>query len=311
MKEVPTTFVLGAGFSVDQGFPLARDLRARVVHFLEAERHPSYETFLVPDDVFSHGQFYDGLAQLDPTRQLGFEELLIELRKLCQQGDDSLTPLDVTLRIGAVRLLWCVTHGNRHPEQTYLRFARLVGAAESYVVTLNWDLLVETCLTAIGAPWRYAIADGHTSIIKPHGSVNWTSIAQRPELSSRYRDWVPVAPSSTMSYDCADPLGNPFEQEINSDLRYCLFPGDPETHQDVHLLWRDVRTAVQRSDKVVFIGYSMPEYDRYAIRTFAEMCTGKLIEVWDPSSETRMRYQALFPDAELTEARFAQVPYVL
>jgi len=69
-----TTFVLGAGFSADQGFPLARDLRPRVLHFLEAERHPSYETFLVSDDIFPGGQFYEALGDLDPIGKLGFEE---------------------------------------------------------------------------------------------------------------------------------------------------------------------------------------------------------------------------------------------
>jgi hypothetical protein len=42
------TFVLGAGFSVLQQFPLVRGLKERVVHFLEAERHCRYETFLEP-----------------------------------------------------------------------------------------------------------------------------------------------------------------------------------------------------------------------------------------------------------------------
>lgn len=57
-------------------------------------------------------------------------------------------------------------------------------------MSLNWDLLVETCLTQVGAAWSYAIADGRTSIIKPHGWVNWTSIAQRPELSSHYKGYL-------------------------------------------------------------------------------------------------------------------------
>jgi len=51
------------------------------------------------------------------------------------------------------------------------------------------------------------------------------------------------------------------------------------------LLWTNVRATVERSDTVVFIGYSMPEYDPYAARTFSDICSGKVVEVWDPSRD--------------------------
>ncbi len=311
----PTTFVLGAGFSADQGFPLARDLRSRVIHFLEAERHPSYETFLVPDDIFPKGQFYCGLNKLDPSGKLGFEELLIELRKRRQAGDDSLDPIEQTLRIGVVRLIWCVTHANRHPEKAYLNFAkRLASAPSDRVVSFNWDLLVETCLERVSGVWAYALSQDCTSLLKPHGSVNWTSVKQHAHLSSRYSGWVAVAPDSTLSYDGADPLANPFEQEINPDLRFCIYPGDSDVaqaHADVALLWKDVLGAIAGSELVVFIGYSLPPYDHYAARVLADACAGKAIEVWDPSRQTLDRYASLFPSASLREGGFGQTPYAL
>ncbi|PYR39762.1 MAG: hypothetical protein DMF95_35060 [Acidobacteria bacterium] len=308
-----TTFVLGAGFSADQGFPLARDLRPRVLHFLEAERHPSYETFLVSDDIFPGGQFYEALGDLDPIGKLGFEELLIQLRKRAQQGDQSLNPLDQTLRIGVVRLIWCVTHANRHPEKIYLNCAkRWASASNCHVVSFNWDLLPETCLTRVGGAWSYTLAKQGTPILKPHGSVNWTSVKQHPELTSGYGGWVGVDPASTVSYDGSDPLANPFEQEINSDLRYCVYPGDPDaadTHPDVALLWRDVRQAISVSDRVVFIGYSLPDYDNYSADVLSHACSGKVVEVWDPSKHTLDRYAAIFANSELHEATFGQTPY--
>src|SRR5213078_444388 len=105
----PTTFILGAGFSVEQGFPLLRGFKERVLHYLEAERHPSYETFLQPDDLFPIGQFYAGLQSVDPGNNLGFEELLIALREhlVSANSMDACFTTDRVLRIGAARLLWC------------------------------------------------------------------------------------------------------------------------------------------------------------------------------------------------------------
>jgi hypothetical protein len=72
-----TVFVLGAGFSAAEQFPLVRDLKARVLSSIKVAQHPSYAQFIKPNQGFIHGQFYDGLAKIDPTGSLGFEEILI------------------------------------------------------------------------------------------------------------------------------------------------------------------------------------------------------------------------------------------
>ena len=67
------TFVLGAGFSVAQGFPLVKDLRSRVEDFLRAENHSLYAG-LLPQ--------YEQLSQeFDRQRgtKLGFEELFVQM----------------------------------------------------------------------------------------------------------------------------------------------------------------------------------------------------------------------------------------
>jgi hypothetical protein len=57
------TFILGAGFSVDQRFPSVRDLKQQVVNFLEAERHGNYEPVRT--------KFQETLTKLDPTGNMG------------------------------------------------------------------------------------------------------------------------------------------------------------------------------------------------------------------------------------------------
>jgi hypothetical protein len=83
---ISTAFVLGAGFSAAEQFPLVRGLRERVLHFLEAEQHSAYRVFLTAGNGgFSEGQFRAGLKAIDPNETLAFEELLIELSKRRRQ----------------------------------------------------------------------------------------------------------------------------------------------------------------------------------------------------------------------------------
>jgi hypothetical protein len=72
------TFVLGAGFSVEHQFPLMYGLKKRVIHFLEAERHSAYATFLKPGNAgLPKGQFYSGLEEVDTQNKLELEDGVI------------------------------------------------------------------------------------------------------------------------------------------------------------------------------------------------------------------------------------------
>jgi hypothetical protein len=312
-----TTFVLGAGFSVEEQFPLVRGLKERVIHFLEAEQHSSYQTFLRPPESwpeFSKGLFYVGLEEVDPHDTLGFEELLIELGKRRHEGQASIT--DHTLRIGVSRLLWCISFFIWRVDGCYENFARRIAATSgnSAVISFNWDLLIERALTEIGQPWSYSATNAGDSIpvIKPHGSINWSSYAQNPNLTAEYDAWRPIAPGSTLSYDIRQPLANPDLQEINSDLRYCIFPGDPDlpgSHPDLAKLWEEVAQIINRSDKIVFIGYSLPVYDQFAREHLSTLCSSRMVEVVDPSDESLQAFKQLVPQAITIRKTFAQCEY--
>lgn len=315
---MPTCFVLGAGFAAEQGFPLVRGLKERVIHFVEAEQHPAHERFLMRDENYARGEFYAGLDYIDPTGELGYEEVLIALSHHlvdAEKPDPCFTTRDI-LRVGAARLLWCIDYFNPRLEICYERFAQQIAAISggAAIVTFNWDLLVERALTTAGVQWSYSLADdaGAVSVIKPHGSLNWSSFAQNPNLVAQYQHWRPIAPQSTLSYDGAAPLANPDLQDINSDMRYCLYPGDPDlptSHPDLHRLWEDAITVIRASGRVVFIGYSLPEYDSYAGELFQNECASKAIEVYDPSPAVNAKFSAVFPGALTTQCTFNQSPY--
>lgn len=312
-----TTFVLGAGFSVEEQFPLVRGLKERVIHFLEAEQHCSYQSFLRPRDnwpEFPKGLFYTGLDEVDPHGNLGFEELLIELSKHGGRGQTSIT--NRVLRIGVSRLLWCITFFIWRVGGPYENFARRLGAApeDVAVVSFNWDLLIERALTEIDQVWSYSSTGSRDAVpvIKPHGSINWSSYAQSPNLTNEYDGWQPIAPGSTLSFDSRDPLGNPDMQEINPDLKYCLYPGDPdlsEAHPDLAKLWGEVATVIGRSEKVVFIGYSLPTYDEFARQKFEALCSSKVVEVVDPDAEALAAFRRVIAHATPNQTTFGRCEY--
>lgn len=312
------TFILGAGFSVDENFPLMHGLKERVLHFLEAERHSSYDTFLMPENGgFTEGQFSAGLRQIDGPGTLGFEEVLIALRSHLKTAGSS-DPAHVThqvLRIGCARLLWCIQNSVWRVGPPYLRFANAVAGSKGMpgtVVSFNWDLLAERAFQDAEFRWAYTRRQqGVVPILKPHGSINWNGFL-RKGLKSSYNGWTPIAPNSRLSYDRYNPFSNPDVQEINPDLRYMIFPGDLESAEDPDLsvIWQDVRAAIESSEAVVFIGYSLPDYDSWSCRFFAEVCAGKIVEVYNPNPAVLTRFREVFGEAvELHQQTFPQCVY--
>jgi len=110
-----------------------------------------------------------------------------------------------------------------------------------------------------------------------------------------------------------EPLKNPDQQGVNLELLYALFPGDPDTperDQDLRRIWKDVETEVAASDKVVFIGYSLPDYDSFAREFFREHTVGKEMEVYNPKEADLQKYEALFgAGLHLHKDTFASCPY--
>jgi hypothetical protein len=320
MPEPATTFVLGAGFSVEQQYPLVRGLTERVVHFLEAERHARYQVFLDHDPSLGYAQFYEGLSHVNPNGALGFEEILVTLAKHLPDAhrEDPCHVTNEVLRIGVARLLWCINCFTWRVASCYQHFARRLLAANGtwHVVTFNWDILVERAITEAVGKWRYALTGEPTTVavIKPHGSINWSAHEQSPKWSAQYSDWEPIGPGSKLSFDGKQPLCNQDMEEINTDFRYCLYPGDPDlpsTNSDLQLLWDDVTSVITASDRVVFMGYSLPTYDTFAGQRFRALCAAKAVEVYDPSPETRLRFSEALPHASCADMRFSETPYAL
>lgn len=317
-SATPTAFILGAGFSAAEQFPLVRGLRDRVLHFLQAEQHSAYRTFLAPENGgFREGQFRAGLKAVDPDEALAFEELLIELskRNKTTRNDDPSFITERVLRIGCARLLWCIQNSIWRAGAPYQNFASWLGKCPgSSVISFNWDLLVEKALSDAGLTWSYGPKSVAIPIIKPHGSINWSGHL-REGLIAEYDGWQPLGEGSHLCFDVREPLTNPNKQEINSALRYMIFPGDPELPRqdaDVRWLWDRAREVLARAQQVIFIGYSLPDYDSFAESFFREAVAGKAIEVITPACDHLERYRIAFAGrAVLRSEKFEECLYSL
>ena len=318
-----TTFVLGAGFSVDASdpkMPLARELRERVISFIKFDRHSSYRALLDRSYEYPQGLFYAGLEQIDPTGTLQFEELFSQFRRqgITSKSEGPAYVAEWVLRIGCARLFWCLHGLNPFPEAYYRNLASWMfrearsSHSRNTVVSFNWDVVAETALAEAHIPWSYSLSVPATvPVLKPHGSINWNRYL-RENLTNDSRLWRPIGSESCFSYPAETPLKNPDQQGGSPDLNLMLFPGDPDLpgqDMDLRRIWGDVETALAESNKVVFIGYSLPDYDSFASTFFNNHISGE-VEIYNPSPQDRQKYKDLFGDRIVKEDEgFSSCPY--
>jgi hypothetical protein len=186
-------FLLGAGFSRASGLPLASDL-APLVRAVAAEclSVSTPDGFSHLNDAFDRYETY--LADVDPDTEFDLEEFGAWLdweHTLRLRGSDTFS--DYGNEAG-LQLRWAigkVLH-DRTPlavPQLYVEFARRLTTTD-VVLTLNYDLLLESALKEVGLPFRrfptrFSEIHEHSSTVDPngpdelllmklHGSIDWT-----------------------------------------------------------------------------------------------------------------------------------------
>lgn len=195
---VPTRlFLLGAGFSKPAGLPLATELlphvRAVAKRFFQADGYSHLEHALEMYD--------DYVADVDPGRPFDLEQFGAWLdweHVLRMKGSDTFSEHG---NQSGLQLRWAigkVLHETTKEEipELYLDFARNLRVSDR-VLTLNYDLVLERALEAVGLPYRRfpgkfseiqemgAILDpdqpDELVIHKLHGSIDWTMWSGRQD----------------------------------------------------------------------------------------------------------------------------------
>ncbi len=250
-------FILGAGFSRPAGLPLADELwrevryRAKSLCGRAAKFWDDLETYiqfrkdcdgvaLTPDEV----DFEDFLAFLDIEHHLGL------------RGSDTWSvdgnEGQVVVKTLIGQILTEAMPAREAVPQLYIRFAAGLQPSD-YVLTFNYDVLLERALEAIGKPFRLfpqrfrnvdpRFAEVDTSreevvILKLHGSIDWFDRAQYRELEAEYR-------KQGLRSGWRHPVfGNVAKLNVVALLDGPRFPDDPLS--DMHRVLR-IEELYQRS----------------------------------------------------------------
>lgn len=300
------TFVVGAGFSAGAGFPLVRNLLPEVLQYTHNTTDPLLRTLVdrrMPE--FPDGQLQEELRAVGADGSMGFEELLVALRR-ANRGEPRYA-VAYLLRSACAKLLWEKHETLGTIPITYRNFASWMNefhgpGQHNAIISLNWDLLTERALDERGLPWGYSTLQP-IPVIKPHGSINWSHHRQLKLLADCCW-WQPISPGSPYSYipadpndpNCIGPLRDPL-REANDNLRHMIFPGDPEHENGVTQIWSQAERVIQEREIVIFIGYSLPQYDAPARDFFRRTTAGKTVEVYSRSPDTLEKYREFLSHA--------------
>jgi len=125
------------------------------------------------------------------------------------------------------------------------------------VITLNWDVLVERCLTLIRKTWKYYRDNNSVAILKLHGSINWFKYKNAVYGTSR------IYPGANAFHGLCS-----FDQVPAITLKAldnCILvpPTPTKDIGDINLkrIWNQAYLTLQRAESIYCIGYSMPEND--------------------------------------------------
>ena len=278
-----TTYVLGAGASLHAGYPLCSTLWSQIVLWVIQSHDPGSEYRRVVDTIATlHGPIADVeemFTNLDLAH--GVFQTLSEDQRSNLKGALSRCLSDYFKSVCAQHL----------EAPLYQALAEIVRPGD-YIITFNYDVALENELIAVQkfrakngygkslqAVWDEP--DSDVTMLKLHGSINWiavlfggvtegygafrNSLGQRPFVDN-VESVFPAYPPRIL--DTSFPGGGVSGGGTSLVLptyekRYSVATsvGD-EWGPFYESLWAEAADALERSDRIVVIGYSMPNADR-------------------------------------------------
>jgi len=311
MAHAKRVFILGAGFSVPAGMPLATELLPLLETKLQLDEMRQWL-----DGLGERLAWLSGINQQAGSFKLNIEQVFhyahfdMEVHRLRQhlapvgRQDGPETPWNYAESIRAwLSYLEEALHdvifeteeqGNLMP---ITRWAETVKAADS-VVTFNYDTLVERALTGCGKTWNHGTGregDSGIAVFKLHGSIDWI-VAHRSECFSKL-DLVFDKENANRSEQNTGHIEDDCRlwrcwtrQQLQEWISGCdvqSIPdhGSPRTvgiaglgaYKELHQIpglgrvWTRGMRALYKADVGVVVGFSMSDFDAMAQMQFAEV----------------------------------------
>jgi hypothetical protein len=153
-ERLSRTFVLGAGFSRHEGFPLVCQMRGRIQRLLEAGgTNGPPATVGAGEEQYSREEFEEALRDADPPGKLELEELWIKLLEQIREPRFR-RPAGIAvsaLRIGCIRLFWQSIRRVQDCPSARPGIRRGRNLPQCYRF-INWDLGAERMITQRNLP---------------------------------------------------------------------------------------------------------------------------------------------------------------
>ena len=205
-KRKYRVIIIGAGFSKPAGLPLADELWYEI---LRRSKSLGGRASKLNDDLEAYVAFRRDCDGIELTKEaINFEEFLGFLdieHYFGMRGSDTWSrdgnegQVVIKTLIGEI-LTKSMPHRSSIP-RLYLEFANRL-QPNDYVITFNYDVLLERALDAVGKPYRlfphrYKSVSKHGSIVdsskeeviilKVHGSIDWFDKSQYQERLQHYK----------------------------------------------------------------------------------------------------------------------------
>jgi hypothetical protein len=266
-----TTYVLGAGASKHAGYPLCSELWTEMKKW--AEMHSREVLLLKLKEVEQrHGPIENVerlFTDLD-SGQSAFQEL----------GDSQRRSLSRDLRLCIAEIFVNVARGSVEAG-LYRKLAKSINPGD-IVVTFNYDTSIESNLAdagkftikGYGFPVAWDTAKTRVLVLKLHGSINWL-----PTINGALKLDGPFVDNRSRLLACypsevLDERYSPNSAHVDPSVTMVLptlrkrfeVPTsiEPEWGWLYEGLWQQAREWLLKSERLVIIGYSMPEADERA-----------------------------------------------
>lgn len=320
-------FILGAGFSAAAGVPLTNELLKEALQLFSLEC-PGIYSRIENYAKQSIGQ-ESGSLNID---QLKFSELctFLEYIELREYGGGERWSQNGSREKLALKYYLAKTIVARTPRpdsvpSLYLDFAAQLQPRD-FIISFNWDGLLETALLAIGKHYTYDYSDESAiTITKLHGSVNWRlGEPQKPVGNPPILPWKKMDFGSGMMDRSLYQVSNLLDARCWHEFRplsevdpYLVLPGYGKAF-DVRAnapLWYKPELIFAFSHDVYIIGLSLAHDDFFVRSLFlanlpylnrGDGTPGRKIVIINPSEAVHSDYDFLLQkgQAEVWSERF-------
>ena len=281
--SVRKVIVLGAGTSKSFGLPLADKLLQDMIAWHRARGNNSQLERIFKFLEYFYPAFRRNRSWFPPAEDvLAMMEVALEYYKIrspISRGnfwrDDEVRNRRSTFLRLLCEYLWSFQEKIQLKEFSLFReFVRANGTKVIYI-TFNYDLLLESALSAEQIPFSYTLQfnSDEVAVLKPHGSINWF------KKGTKLRDDVEV-------FDLGTHVDQRGMEESNPDdcIQVCLtldpkllgfrkwkepviIPPTPMKqveNPDLKRIWASFSSAIHATPRLEIIGYSLPAADRLA-----------------------------------------------